>query len=504
MPQGLAAGMARGVGQLSRRLGRGGGTTLPGLVLTRLRPEATAEMARAIPGGVVLLSGTNGKTTTARLVRAVLDASGAGVVANTAGSNLERGVATALLDAEAAEVALFEVDEAALPGLIEQTRPRVVTLMNLFRDQLDRYGELEHLIERWRKAVAGLDQSVVVVFNIDDPALAEIVAGHPNTISWGMEDPRVGRDRLSAAADVTDCRRCGARLHYEVVTIAHLGRWSCPACGLSRARPDVAATRVDLHGLDGQRLGMATPRGPIEVSLRLPGLHNTYNALAATATALALGLAPETVGPALARRGAAFGRAERIDVDGVRVTTLLAKNPAGVNENIRTMLLEDHPLHLLVLLNDRTADGRDVSWIWDVDYELLLDSNRPASITVGGDLMVGGDRAAGGTGDRPASITVGGDLMVGGDRAAGGTGDRPASITVGGDRAHEMALRLRYAGLDSHRLMVAPPVAAAFDAALSSCHPGEHLYVLPTYTALLDLRSLLSARGLAPAFWEDR
>ncbi|WP_419919618.1 MurT ligase domain-containing protein [Candidatus Poriferisocius sp.] len=452
----LAAGAARGAGHLSRRLGRGGGTTLPGLLLTRLRPEATAEMARSIPGGVALLSGTNGKTTTARLVRAVLDASGARVVANTAGSNLERGVATALLDAGDAEVALFEVDEAALPGLIQRTRPRVVTLMNLFRDQLDRYGEMEHLVERWREAVAGLDQAATVVFNADDPAMAEIATGHPNTISYGVDDTRVGSDRLPHAADVTGCRRCGAPLRYGMVTIAHLGRWSCPACGLFRGHLDVAANRVELHALDGQRLSVATPRGPIEVSLRLPGLHNAYNALAATATALALGLDLETVGPALARRGAAFGRAERIDVGGVRVTTLLAKNPAGANENIRTMLLEDRPLRLLVLLNDRTADGKDVSWIWDVDYELLLE------------------------------------------------GDRLASLTIGGDRAHEMALRFCYAGLAPHRLLVVPPVAAAFDTALSSCDPGTHLYVLPTYTALLAFQALLSSRGLAPSFWQDR
>ena len=455
LPGGVAAGVARGAGRVSRRLGRGGGTTLPGLVLTRLRPEATAEMAQAIPGGVILVSGTNGKTTTARFVRAALDAEGRQVVANTAGANLERGVAAALLDAEGAEVALFEADEAALPGLIEQTRPRVVVLMNLFRDQLDRYGELEHLVGRWREAVSGLDPAATVVYNADDPAVAEVAAGHPDTVSYGIEDPRVGRDQLPHAADTTDCRRCGTPLDYDMVTIGHLGRWSCPSCGLERGQPDIGATRVELHGMGGQRLGIATPTGPMELSLRLPGLHNAYNAIAATATSLALGLDPESIGPALARRQAAFGRAERIDVGGIRVTTLLAKNPAGANENIRTMLLEGHPLHVLVLLNDRTADGQDVSWIWDVDYEMLLDS------------------------------------------------DRLASLTVGGDRAYDMALRFRYAGLAANRMSVVPSVAPAFDAALRACRPDGDLYVLPTYTALLEFKALLADRGLAPAFWED-
>ena len=455
LPPGLAAAAARSAGRLSQKLGRGGGTTLPGLVLTWLRPEATAEMALAVAGGVILISGTNGKTTTARLVRAALDASGAKVVANTSGSNLERGVATALLNADGAEVALFEVDEAALPGLIAQTRPRVITLMNLFRDQLDRYGELEHLVDRWREAAANLDPAATVIYNADDPAVVEIAAGHPNTVSYGIEDPRVGRDRLPHAADTTECRSCGTPLHYDMVTIAHLGRWSCPACGQARVQPDVQATRVELHGLDGQRLVMATPQGPIELSLRLPGMHNTYNAIAATATASALGLAPQAIGPALAKREAAFGRAERTQIGKTRVTTFLAKNPAGANENIRTMLLVDSPLHLLVLLNDRTADGQDVSWIWDVDYELLLDN------------------------------------------------DRLASLTVGGNRAYDMALRFRYAGFDPDQLSVVPKVPAALNAALRASSSDGDLYVLPTYTALLELQAVLADKGLAPAFWED-
>ena len=455
LPRGVAAAAARGAGRLSQRLGRGGGTTLPGLVLTRLRPEATAEMAGGITGGVILVSGTNGKTTTARLIRAALDASGAEVVANTAGSNLERGVAAALLDADGAEMALFEVDEAALPGLIDQTRPRAVALMNLFRDQLDRYGELEHLVERWREAVDGLDAATVLIYNADDPAVAEVAGQHPNTVSYGIDDARVGRDRLPHAADTTDCRRCGAPLHYDMVTIAHLGRWSCPECGLARPQPDVGATRVELHGMGGQRLALAAPAAPSSCRCACRAWHNAYNAIAATAVALVLGLAAESIGPALARRPAAFGRSERTPVGNARLTTLLAKNPAGANENIRTMLLEDGPLHLVVLLNDRTADGQDVSWIWDVDYELLLQS------------------------------------------------DRLESLTVGGDRAYDMALRFRYAGLDPARLSVAPSVSAALDAGLAACGTGD-LYVLPTYTALLELKALLADRGLAPAFWEDR
>ena len=508
LPLWLAATVARAAGRLSRRLGRGGGTTLPGLLLNRLRPQATAEMARVIPDGVILLSGTNGKTTTARLIRSALDASGAQVVANTAGSNLERGVATALLHAANPDIALFEVDEAALGALVAQTRPRVVVLMNLFRDQLDRYGELEHLAQKWRSVVAELDPSTTLVYNADDPALAEIGAGHPKSVSYGIEDPLVGRDQLPHAADNTNCRRCSAPLQYQMITIGHLGQWACLSCGLTRPQPDVKATNVEFQGMDGQQVTISIadrsigepdsrqinrpnnepdspqinrpnnepdsrqinrpnnepdspqtdqPNGAsIDVSLRLAGLPNTYNAVAAAATALAVGLAPETIGEALGKRGAAFGRAEHIGVGTRRVTTLLAKNPAGANENIRMVLNESHPLHLLVLLNDRTADGQDVSWIWDVDYELLLE------------------------------------------------GDRLASLTLGGTRAHDLALRFRYAGADSTRMSVVPEPAAAFDTVLQACGPSGRLYVLPTYTAMLDFRRVLAARGLVPEFWEDQ
>lgn len=455
LPHWLAAAAARTAGRLSRLLGRGGGTTLPGLLLSRLRPQATEEMARAVPNGVILLSGTNGKTTTARLIRAALDASGAQVVANTAGSNLERGVATALLNAKQPDIALFEVDEAAVPTLVEQTRPRVVVLMNLFRDQLDRYGELEHLAQRWRSVVADLDPDATLVYNADDPAVAEIGAEHPNSVAYGIEDPLLGRETLPHAADNTNCRRCGSPLQYQMITIGHLGQWACPSCGLTRPKPDVKAASVEFQGMDGQQIAISTASGSIDVSLRLPGLPNAYNAVAAAATALAVGLTPATISGALAERGAAFGRAEHINVGTRRVTTLLAKNPAGANENIRMVLNESCPLHLLVLLNDRTADGRDISWIWDVDYELLL-----------------GD-------------------------------SRLASLTLGGTRAHDLALRFRYATGGPTDFSVLPEPSAAFDAALAACGAGGRVYVLPTYTAMLDFRRVLADRELVPEFWED-
>lgn len=449
--------IAHTAGVVSRRMGRGGGTSLPGMVLLRLRPSATRHLARGLSQGSVAISATNGKTTTARLVRAMVDAAGWATVANTAGANLVTGVTTALLEASRREppptFGLFEVDEAALPEVARRLQPRVVLLMNLFRDQLDRFGELEALVERWREMIEHLDPQTVVVANADDPAVAALARHHGRVLTFGVDDPRVGRGELSHAADSTHCPACDAPLHYDLVTIGHLGWWRCPACGLARTTPDVSARSVRLAGADGLSIELALPGASVVAQLGLPGLHNAYNATAAAAVGVALGLDPELVGPALGATEAAFGRAERVAIDGRDVVLLLAKNPTGANENVRTVLGDPEPVNVMISLNDRTADGQDVSWIWDVDYEPLF--------------------------------------------------DRLASLTLTGVRAHDLALRFHYGGYPDERFHVEPDPAAAIDHALATTPAGGRLYVLPSYTALLDLRQVLVRRGHVHAFWED-
>ena len=450
--------LARAAGKLSRRLGRGGGTSLPGKVLLRMRPDAVGRLGAGLRHGTAVVSATNGKTTTARMISSCIAAAGWPLVANPAGANLLSGVATALLEGSARrpapEVGLFEVDEAALPAVARQLRPRVVVLMNLFRDQLDRYGELEHLAERWAEMVADLGTISHVVVNADDPAVAALAEGRTQVTTFGVDDASLALPGLPHAADSTRCRRCSARLDYSLVLLGHLGHWSCPSCGLRRPEPQVRATEVRLDGVRGISVVIATPEGEVRADLPLPGLHNAYNATAAVAGARALGVPHELIGPALARSGAAFGRAERIAIAGRELVVLLAKNPAGANENVRTVMLDPQPLHLLAALNDRTADGRDVSWIWDVDYEPLL--------------------------------------------------PRIAHLTASGDRAHDLALRFRYAGLDPARMTVEPDLDRALEAALPRAPAGGPVYALPTYTAMLALRELLVRRGVAHEFWRDR
>jgi lipid II isoglutaminyl synthase (glutamine-hydrolysing) len=454
---GAKRALALAIGAASRRSGRGGGTTLPGRVLLRMEPEAIAKLGVGLAGGSTVISATNGKTTTAGMIAAILAAEGRPPVHNRAGSNMTWGVATALLEQRGAE-GLFEVDEAWLPRVAQQLQPRLIVLGNLFRDQLDRYGEMEALAEEWAKAVAAAPAGTGLALNADDPLIADL-GRDPDTerprdgvLYFGIEDHSQALPELQHAFDAKHCRRCGHPYAYEVAFVGHLGHYSCPNCGAQRPRPDVAATRIELRGMEGSAATVRVPGGEIEVELPLPGLYNVYNALAAIAAAIKLGVEPRRVAAALRDMRAAFGRVETIPIGDKRLSILLIKNPAGANEVLRTLKLEAEggEIDLWVALNDRIADGRDVSWVWDADFEVLTDAVR--------------------------------------------------RVTCAGTRAPEMALRLKYAGWPEARIAVEPDITASLDSAVAAAE--GRLFALPTYTALLELRKLLADRGLAKEFWQ--
>ena len=448
---------ARAIGAASRASGRGGGTTLPGRVLLRLEPEAIARLGSRLDGGATLISATNGKTTTAGMLAAVLAADGRTAVHNRAGSNMTWGVATALLEQRGSE-GLFEVDEAWLPRVAEQLRPRLIVLGNLFRDQLDRYGEMEALADDWARTVTALSGSAGFALNADDPLIADLGRDaeerpRDGVLYFGIDDPSQALPELQHAFDAKHCRRCGQPYAYQRAFVGHLGHYSCPHCGARRPEPEVAATKIELYGMEGSRATVRVPGGEIELNLPLPGLYNVYNALAAVAAGLKLGVAPERIATALAEARAAFGRVETIDVAGKAVSILLIKNPAGANEVLRTLRLEaereGEGIDLWIALNDRIADGRDVSWVWDADFELL--------------------------------------------------GGAVRRVVCAGTRAPEMALRLKYAGWPTEAIEVVPGIAESLDKAVAGAE--GRLFALPTYTALLELRKLLADRGLAKEFW---
>jgi len=441
---------ARAVGMLSRASGRGGGTTLPGKLLWKLDPDAVNALAAKLERGVVLVSATNGKTTTTAMAACILGKDHR-LAWNRAGANLLSGISSALLSANRAELGLFEVDEGALPEAIARTQPRVLALANLFRDQLDRYGELELVAERWRSSVAALPEDTVLVVNADDPVVADLAESRSKAIRFGLDDPRHARAAVQHAADSKYCLRCGTPYAYAAAYVGHLGDYVCPACGHARPELDVAAHEIEIRGLTASRFRLVTRRGDVEIDLSLPGLYNVYNALAASALALTLGAGLEAIRDGLEEFSAAFGRFERIPSGTKKIVMLLIKNPAGANEVLRTLEAGVPPV-LVLALNDAIADGQDVSWIWDVDFEPVL-----------------------------------------------GHVER---VIATGDRAAELALRLVYGGLPKERLEVVPSLEPALDRGLELTEAGVELVVLPTYTAMLALRGILADRGLVRPYWD--
>jgi lipid II isoglutaminyl synthase (glutamine-hydrolysing) len=436
---------------LSRLVGAGGGTTVPGKVLTSLDPDVLDRLARRLPLGSALVSATNGKTTTAAMAAQILGPH-LRLAHNSSGANLLSGVTSSLLSAKEAELGLFEVDEAALPEVATRIAPRAVCLGNLFRDQLDRYGELEHVAERWRAVVRDLPAASVLVVNGDDPQVGDLARERPGSIVFGLDDARQAVPELLHAADSKWCLRCGRPYEYSAIYVGHLGAYRCPACGHARPELDVVGREIELRGLEGVDFMLQTRGENRPVRLAVPGLYNVYNALGAASLALALGSSLDDVVDGLERFGAAFGRFERIAVEDRRLLMLLVKNPAGANEVVRTLVAGGAPTLAVLALNDAIADGRDVSWIWDVDWEPLL---------------AGLER-----------------------------------VVVTGDRAAELALRCKYAGFPVDAIEVVPELGEALDRGLDLTPTAGELVVLPTYTAMLALRRIVADRGFVRPYWE--
>ena len=446
----LESAAMRAAGALSRLAGRGGGTTIPGKLLWKLDPGAIDALARRLPRGSALVSATNGKTTTTSMVAEILRPT-TRVAHNASGANLVSGVASTLLRGRDAELGLFEVDEAALSEVARRVEPKAVLLCNLFRDQLDRYGELELVAGRWRATVASLPNAALVV-NGDDPQVGDLADGRSHSRVYGLDDPRHARPALQHAADSKYCLRCGTPYVYAAAYVGHLGDYRCPHCGHQRPPLDVVGREIELRGLEGASFTLAAREGDARVELSVPGLYNVYNAVGAASLALELGATLADVATGLQRFAAAFGRFERIRVGDRRLLMLLVKNPAGANEVVRTLLEASPPSIVVIALNDEIADGRDVSWIWDVDFEPLLD---------------------------------GIDTLI-----------------ATGSRAEELALRFAYGGLPRDRIEVVGSLEAALDRGLELTPVGGELAILPTYTAMLALRRIVASRGHVSNYWE--
>jgi lipid II isoglutaminyl synthase (glutamine-hydrolysing) len=459
----LAAGKAASTA--SRVLRFGGGTSFPGTVARRIDPEVLAKVAASSGARKAIVTGSNGKTTTCRMLAAVAQAGGLKVAQNRSGSNLVQGIVSAavrgtdLRGRMDAQLLLLEVDEATVRLVTPELPPDALVITNIFRDQLDRFGELYAMAAALARVIESLPESATVVLNADDPLVASLgERAAARRLYYGV---RAGGDSTTQvpehAADTIRCVRCQRQLTYRAVYLSHLGDYECAECGTSRPPLDVAVTAIQPSPDGGAEIKIETPAGTFPLTVPLAGIHNVYNAAAAIAAATALSLPrPEDAGQAehaLAGLRPAFGRMEPIRAGDRQVVLSFVKNPTAYNATLREVLRQPGRKHVLAAHSNTVVDGEDFAWLWDVDLELLV--------------------------------------------------PQLASLVISGTRAEEVALRFKYAGAEPGLMRMLPNRAAALDAALNGTPPGEPVYILAGYTPMRELRAIMQRRGWVPPAWKE-
>ncbi|OGG12142.1 hypothetical protein A2Z00_03080 [Candidatus Gottesmanbacteria bacterium RBG_13_45_10] len=432
----MTVAVGKFVSWTSKTFRLGAGATWPGEIALFFSPNILRSLGSQLSGGIILVAGTNGKTTTSLMIKTILEHEGMMVVHNKSGANLLNGIVSACIDMATgkghikADWGVFEVDENSLPIVLHEVSPKAIVLLNLFRDQLDRYGEVDVIAEKWEKALKYVNSDTTLILNADDPLVSFL--GKKATLKakyFGLTDTSLQAKTMEHATDSTFCLFCGARLSYRTVFFSHIGDWYCRACGEKRPRLDLPSWKSPL-----------------------PGLYNLYNTLASVLTARTFGVPDDHITQALKGFAPAFGRQEEFVIDGKTVKLFLSKNPAGFNASLRTVL-ECKSRAILLALNDRIPDGRDVSWIWDVDFEKI-----------------------------PDAVTV----------------------IVTGDRVYDMAVRIKYTrtslivNRDSQKsgLFVEPDIKKAIQKGLDQVKNEETLYILPTYSAMLEIRKVLTGKRI--------
>ncbi len=442
--------------RLVSRLLRRGGTAMPGRIALKVCPDLLRRLACQVK--TIAVTGTNGKTTSARMIEEAFSGEGLSYLANRSGANLSSGITTELVmnatlgGRMKKDYAIIECDEAAARTVFSQLKPQVVVVTNLFRDQLDRYGEVTHTLENIRTAIQGAPDAVLCL-NADCSLTASLAGDLPNRVIWfGVEKGAVPSREKPEISDATHCIRCKAEYEYDYISYGHLGGFRCPKCGYARHAADIAVTDVVEQRMDGSSIVLSIGGEKQLVEIGLPAMYNIYNAAGAVAGVTAMGLPASAAIAALGRFRCGFGRMETFALGKKGARMMLVKNPAGCNQVIEFLQNVKEPCVLAACLNDRAADGTDISWIWDADYEKL-----------------------------------------------GSIASRLVRVIVSGDRAEDLRVRLKYAGIPDAKIELQRDYAALVDDLAAEERP---VFLMPTYTAMLELRQAVIHRVGGSEFWE--
>ena len=438
------------VGKISAfvlKLKGSGATAAPGLYALSFDPNFVKKFSKQITNGSIIICGTNGKTTTSRIISDLL-ASKYKIIHNRQGSNLLRGLASTFINNSSflgkvdCSIALWEIDEAVLPQIIKDTNPKTLVLLNLFRDQLDRYGEVDSIRKSWQTMLLTLPKTTQVILNEDDPGIKylEKFAGGKIT-TFGIEDKKVNLPKTTNVSDIKQCPNCSSKLIYTSIFFAHIGHYTCTSCSLKRTSPIISASNLIFERGFKTSMRLALNKQKLNLNLNIPGLYNVYNILAAGAVSYSENLDGKLTKTTLEQFSSAFGRYQKFNVSGKEIIVFLIKNPTGANEILKTIYLQEK-LNILVILNDKIADGRDVSWIWDTNWEIIS--------------------------------------------------KKVSNIFISGSRSWDLANRLKYAGLKLSNKNVCKQINYSIRQAIVSLNNKDTLIVLPTYTALLETQKILS------------
>ncbi len=449
----LAVAVCKLTRTILRRTGRGG-TALPGIAAMKVSKNILAAVSEGMQ--IVVVTGTNGKTTTCNMIEHALSSSGHDCLLNRSGANLLHGMAGDLICAAdwrgraRHPYAVLECDEAALKQAVPFLRPAVIVVTNLFSDQVDRYGGVGNTLKEIRTGVKRSPDAALVL-NAEEPLSASLSLGVPNRVVWYGLDASAGQQGSIDLSDAGVCPRCGSEYVYDYHVYAHLGGFRCPKCGYCRQQPDVAVVSVDRKTADGSVVHIKADEIPQEVHISLPAVYNIYNAAAATAAVKALGLPAEDALRSLSSVRSSFGRLETFDLDGTRLQMILVKNPAGCNQAFSYVTGFDSDYTAVLCLNNRTGDGTDISWIEKADYEKLC------------------------------------------------ADPHLKQLYVCGDKARDLYARLQKAGADPAHTVIVDDYRTLVGKMREDARP---VFILPNYTAMMDLRQVLCQETGTRDFWE--